>query len=42
MIQVLSSWAKGIGLTIVIISIFEMILPNNKEENFQLDLKKKY
>ena len=34
MIEVLSSWAKGIGVTIVIISIFEMILPNNTSKKY--------
>ena len=34
MIEVLSSWAKGIGVTIVIISIFEMILPNNNSKKY--------
>lgn len=34
MIEVLSSWAKGIGVTIVIVSIFEMILPNNKTKKY--------
>ena len=30
MIEIFSSWAKGIVLAIVIISILEMLLPNNK------------
>lgn len=34
MIEFLSSWAKGIGVTIVIISIFEMLLPNNKTKKY--------
>ena len=29
-----SSWAKGIGVTVVIISIFEMILPNNNSKKY--------
>ncbi len=34
MISFLSSWAKGLGLTIVIISILEMLLPNNKTKKY--------
>lgn len=34
MISFLSSWAKNIGLAIVIISILEMILPNNKTKKY--------
>lgn len=34
MIEFLSSWAKGLGVTIVIVSIFEMILPNNKSKKY--------
>lgn len=34
MIEFLSSWAKGLGLTIVIISILEMLLPNNKNKKY--------
>ena len=30
MIEFLSSWAKSLGVTIVIVSILEMLLPNNK------------
>ena len=34
MIEILSSWAKGLGITIVIVSIFEMLLPNNKTKKY--------
>lgn len=34
MIKFLSSWAKGLGLAIVIISILEMLLPNNKTKKY--------
>lgn len=34
MIVFLSSWAKGLGLTIVIVSILEMLLPNNKTKKY--------
>ena len=34
MIELLSSWAKGIGVTIVIVSIFEMLLPNNNTKKY--------
>ena len=34
MIEVLSSWAKGLGLAIVIVSILEMLLPNNKTKKY--------
>lgn len=34
MIGFFSSWAKGIGVTVVIISIFEMILPNNNSKKY--------
>lgn len=34
MIEFLSSWAKGLGLSIVIISILEMLLPNNKTKKY--------
>lgn len=34
MIEVLSSWAKGLGVTIVIVSIFEMLLPNNNSKKY--------
>lgn len=34
MIEFLSSWAKGLGLTIVVVSILEMLLPNNKTKKY--------
>ena len=34
MIEILSSWAKGLGLTIEIVSIFEMLLPNNNSKKY--------
>lgn len=34
MIEILSSWAKGLGITIVIVSIFEMLLPNNRNKKY--------
>ena len=34
MINFLSSWAKGLGLSIVIVSILEMVLPNNKTKKY--------
>lgn len=34
MIEFLSSWAKSLGVTIVIVSIFEMLLPNNKTKKY--------
>ena len=34
MIEFLSSWAKSLGLTIVIVSILEMLLPNNKTKKY--------
>lgn len=34
MIKFLSSWAKGLGLAIVIVSILEMLLPNNKSKKY--------
>ena len=34
MIDFLSSWAKGLGLAIVIVSILEMLLPNNKTKKY--------
>lgn len=34
MIEFLSSWAKGLGVTIVVVSIFEMLLPNNKTKKY--------
>lgn len=34
MIEFFSSWAKGIGVTVVIISIIEMLLPNNNSKKY--------
>ncbi len=34
MIEFMSSWAKGLGLAIVIVSILEMLLPNNKTKKY--------
>ena len=34
MIEFLSSWAKILGVTIVIVSILEMLLPNNKTKKY--------
>ena len=34
MIKFLSNWAKGIGMAIVIVSILEMILPENKTKKY--------
>ena len=34
MIEVISSWAKSLGVTIVLVSILEMILPNNKTKKY--------
>ena len=34
MIKFLSSFAKGVGLSIVIVSILEMLLPNNKTKKY--------
>ena len=34
MIEVLSSWAKNIILAIIVISILEMLLPNNKTKKY--------
>lgn len=34
MIEFLSSWTKGVGVTIVIVSILEMLLPNNKTKKY--------
>lgn len=34
MIEILNSWAKGLGITIVIVSIFEMLLPNNRTKKY--------
>lgn len=34
MIEFISSWAKSLGVTIVLVSIFEMLLPNNKIKKY--------
>lgn len=34
MIEFLSGWAKNLGVVIVLVSIFEMILPNNKIKKY--------
>ena len=34
MIEFLNSWAKGLGVTIVVVSILEMLLPNNKTKKY--------
>ena len=34
MIEFLSGWAKNLGVVIVIVSIFEMIVPNNKTKKY--------
>ena len=34
MIDFLSTWAKSLGLSIIVISILEMILPNNKSKKY--------
>ena len=34
MIEFKSSWVKGLGLAIVIVSILEMLLPNNKTKKY--------
>ena len=34
MIEFMSSWVKGLGLAIVIVSILEMLLPNNKIKKY--------
>lgn len=34
MIEFLSTWAKNIGLSIIVISILEMLLPNNKTKKY--------
>lgn len=34
MIEFMSSWIKGLGLAIVIVSILEMLLPNNKTKKY--------
>ena len=34
MIEFLSNWAKSLGLAIIVISILEMLLPNNKTKKY--------
>ena len=34
MIEIISTWAKNLGVTIVLVSIIEMILPNNKTKKY--------
>ena len=34
MIDFFSSWTKTLGLSIVIVSILEMLLPNNKTKKY--------
>ena len=34
MIEILSDWVKNLGLSIVIVSILEMLLPNNKTKKY--------
>ena len=34
MIDFLSTWAKSLGLAIIVISILEMLLPNNKTKKY--------
>jgi len=34
MMEFISSWVKGLGLAIVIVSILEMLLPNNKTKKY--------
>lgn len=34
MIEFMSNWVKGLGLAIVIVSILEMLLPNNKTKKY--------
>ena len=38
MVEFLSSWAKSLGLAIVIVSILEMLLPNNKIKKLSLTI----
>ena len=35
MIEFISTWVKGLGVAIVIVSIIEMILPNNKTKKYK-------
>ena len=34
MIEVISSWAKNLGVIIVLVSIIEMILPKKKKKKY--------
>ena len=34
MIEIISSWAKSLGVAIILVSILEMILPNNKTKKY--------
>ena len=34
MIEIISSWAKSLGVAIVLVSILEMVLPNNKTKKY--------
>ena len=34
MIEFLSSWAKSLGVAIVVVSILEMLLPNNNTKKY--------
>jgi len=34
MIEFFSSWAKGLGVAIVVVSILEMLLPNNNTKKY--------
>ena len=34
MIEFISDWAKSLGLAIIIVSILEMLLPNNKTKKY--------
>ena len=34
MIEFISNWAKGLTMAVIIISILEMILPNNKTKKY--------
>lgn len=34
MINLLSSWAKGLGIAIIVVSILEMLLPDNKTKKY--------
>ena len=41
MIENLSSWAKGITLAVIVVSILEMLLPNNTLELERFTYEKK-